>query len=467
MFDFYFYQIRHIFVLILNQKHHYRMLIRITGLAILITFSLFIFITAAQTLNLDMKGILASQEKTAVAKEAENILTTRPQPAPIVYGIHTDSLEIVEDQVKRGESLSELLTAYNISAATVHALAQKSKEVFNVRRIAANRHYTILHARDAAQTAQYFIYEPNEVEYVIYDLRGALAVTKEKRKVEVLERVLGGVIKGSLFESVVEAGGSPQLVNRFADIYAWRLDLNRIQPGDKFKLIYDEKVVNGSTIGYGELKAAYFEHNGDSIYAIAFNEGSKKVYYDQHGKSLKKAFLREPLEYSRISSRYSKSRFHPVQKRYKAHLGTDFAARTGTPIRTVGDGVVLDARYTRGNGYFVKIKHNKTYTTQYLHMSKFAKGIRRGVHVKQGQTIGYVGSTGLATGPHLCYRFWKNGKQVDALRVKLPSGDPIDKRDMAAFNAIKTEIAQKMGTIDLGREPRLLATKKEKEPTEG
>ncbi|MBF9252788.1 peptidoglycan DD-metalloendopeptidase family protein [Pontibacter sp. 172403-2] len=444
------------------------MLIRITGLAILVTLSLFIFITAAKTLNLDINRIVASQEEAAFAdKDEVAVIPARPQPAPIVYGIHTDSLEIVEGAVAPGESLSELLAAYNISPATVHALAQKSKEVFNVRRIAANRHYTILHARDSAQTAQYFIYEPNEVEYVVYDLRGDLAVTKEKRKVEVLERVLGGEIKGSLFESVVEAGGSPQLVNRFADIYAWRLDLNRIQPGDKFKLIYDEKIVNGSTIGYGELKAAYFEHEGDSIYAIAFKEGNSSGYYDQNGKSLKKAFLREPLEYTRISSRYSKSRFHPVQKRYKAHLGTDFAAPRGTPIRTVGDGVVLDARYTRGNGYFVKIKHNKTYTTQYLHMSKFAKGIRRGVHVKQGQTIGYVGSTGLATGPHLCYRFWKNGKQVDALKVKLPSGTPVSKTSMAAFNAVKNEIAQKMQSINLKSEQQLLATKKEKQPTEG
>ena len=466
-FDFYFYQFRHIFVLIVNQKHHCHMLIRITGFAILITLSLFIFITAAQTLNLDINKILASQKQAAAPEEVAVALPAKPRLAPIIYGIHTDSLEVVEGNVERGESLSEILSAYNISPATVYALAQKSKEVFNVRRIAANRDYTILHAHDSAQTAQYFIYEPNEVEYVIYDLRGDLAVTSEKRTVEVLERVLGGEIKSSLFESVVEAGGSPQLVNRFADIYAWRLDLNRIQPGDKFKLIYDEKVVNGSTIGYGQLKAAYFEHEGDSIYAIAFKDGNSNGYYDQNGKSLKKAFLREPLEYSRISSRYSKSRFHPVQKRYKAHLGTDFAARTGTPIRTVGDGVVLDARYTSGNGYFVKIKHNKTYTTQYLHMSKFAKGIRRGVHVKQGQTIGYVGSTGLATGPHLCYRFWKNGKQVDALRVKLPSGDPISRKNMTAFNAVKRDIAQKMGTVELNMEQPLLATKKEKEPTEG
>ncbi|WP_347158522.1 peptidoglycan DD-metalloendopeptidase family protein [Pontibacter chitinilyticus] len=445
------------------------MLKRSSGLALLILLSLFIFITAAKTLDLHPDHLLVTrQEEEPVDEKPAKIVVAKPQPAPVIYGIHTDSMEVVEGTVERGESLSAILASYNISPATVYKLAQKAKTVYSVRHINAHRNYTLLHLRDAAQTAQYFIYEPNEVEYVIYDLRGDLAVTKEKREVQVLERTIGGEIKNSLFESIIDAGGSPQLVNKFADIYAWRLDLNRIQPGDKFKLIYDEKVVNGTTIGFGELKAAYFAHEGDSIYAIAFNKNNASGYYDQNGKSLKKAFLREPLEYSRISSRYSLNRFHPVQKRYKAHLGTDFAAPRGTPIRSVGDGLVLDARYTRGNGYFVKIKHNKTYTTQYLHMSKFAKGIRRGAHVKQGQTIGYIGSTGLATGPHLCYRFWKNGRQVDALRVKLPSGTPISKRNLTAFREVKSEVIRKMDTVNLEDDPQqsLLATQKEQHPTD-
>jgi murein DD-endopeptidase MepM/ murein hydrolase activator NlpD len=429
---------------------------RSIGLAILVALSLFLFITAAQTLHFNSSQIIAEQQAAAkpVIKEVK-------KPAPVLYGIPTDSLEIVEGVVERGESLSRILENYNISPLTIDLLARKSKAVFNVRRISANRNYTILHARDSAQTAQYFIYEPNEVEYVIYDLRNELAVTKEKRKVEVVEKVLAGAIENSLFDAIVDAGGSPQLVNNFADIYAWRLDLNRIQPGDQFKLIYEEKQVNGDVIGYGKLKAAFFEHQGDSIYAIGFDEGHGLSYFDQNGKSLKKAFLREPLEYSRISSRYSKSRFHPVQKRYKAHLGTDFAARRGTPIRTVGDGVVLDARYTSGNGYFVKIRHNKTYTTQYLHMSKFAKGIHRGAHVKQGQTIGYVGSTGLATGPHLCYRFWKNGRQVDALKVKLPSANPISRKYKEEFAELKKQVITRMGALEINApQPELIASDK-------
>ncbi|WP_233218994.1 peptidoglycan DD-metalloendopeptidase family protein [Adhaeribacter arboris] len=357
--------------------------------------------------------------------------------APIVFGIATDSLAIVEGTIERGESISDILTHYNISPTTVHNLAQKAKSVFNVRRIQSQRPYVLLHTLDSAQTAQYFIYEPSNSDYVIYDLRGDLAVTRHEREIKVVERELAGEIKGSLYESVLAAGGSAQLVNQLADIYAWRLNLNHLQPGDQFKLIYEEKLVNSNSIGYGILKAAFFEHSGQPLYAIGFDQGKGISYFDQDGKSFKKAFLKEPLEYTRISSRYTMSRFHPVQKRFKAHLGTDFAAPRGTPIRSVGEGKIVEAAYNFGNGYYVKIQHNKTFTTQYLHLSRFAKGIRRGRSVAQGQTIGYVGSTGLSTGPHLCYRLWKNGKQVDALRVKLPLAEPVNQKIKQLFLPVK------------------------------
>ncbi|MBC5772524.1 peptidoglycan DD-metalloendopeptidase family protein [Pontibacter sp. KCTC 32443] len=434
---------------------------RSISLATLIAISMLVFFTVAQNLTFEKASAQSRPNTTAPLAQPIKVKA----PAPIVYGIPTDSLEIVEATVKRGENLSEILDEYNITLTTISELAKKSRDVFNVRRISANRNYTILHLPDSGRTAQYFIYEPCETEYVIYDLRGELNVTLEKRKVDTVERAIAGIIQNSLFDALTEAGGSAQLVNHFADIYAWRLDLNRIQPGDKFKLIYDEHVVNGKTIGFGKIKSAYFEHEGTEIYAIGFQQGKNLSYYDQDGKSLKRAFLREPLEYSRVSSRFSKKRFHPVQKRYKPHLGTDFAARYGTPIRTVGDGVVLEAKYSRGNGYYVKIKHNKTYTTQYLHMSKFAKGMRAGKRVKQGQTIGYVGSTGLATGPHLCYRFWKNGKQVDALRVKLPSADPVSKKYKDEFDEVKDATINQMQAINEGgsKSQQLLASDKQED----
>ncbi len=421
------------------------MIKRPQGFAFLTVLSFLVFYSAAHTLRLNIPHIIATVEPSnPAAPQKSSAKAEIIKPARVLYGIPTNSLEIVTGEIARGENISTILAGYNIPPATVYQLAQKARPVFNVKNIQAKRPYTLLHAPDSARTAQYFIYEPNEREYIIYDLRGELAVTRQERDVKTIERQLAGEIKGSLYESVLAAGGSAQLVNQLADIYAWRLDLNRIQPGDQFKLIFEEQQINRNPVGSGQLKAAFFEHNGQPLYAIGFDQGRGMGYFDQDGKSFKKAFLKEPLEYSRVSSRYNLNRFHPVQKRFKAHLGTDFAAPRGTPIRSVGDGVIVEAAYNRGNGYYVKIRHNKTYTTQYLHLSKFAKGMRPGKRVLQEQTIGYVGSTGLATGPHLCYRLWKNGRQVDALRVKLPLAEPVQAKNRTAFFATKTEIIKRM-----------------------
>ena len=223
--------------------------------------------------------------------------------------------------------------------------------------------------------------------------------------------------------------------------------------------MYEEEYVDQQPVGVRRIEGAYFEHWGSPYYAFPFETSDKTEYFDEEGKSLRKTFLKAPLKYDRISSRYSLRRFHPVQKRYKAHLGTDYAARPGTKIRTVGDGVVLEARYHNANGNYVKIRHNSNYTTQYLHMSKIAKGIRPGMTVKQGQTIGYVGSTGLANGPHLCFRFWKNGKQVDALKVDLPSSSGIEEGQMAQFNLIRDQIRSALDSVITKESPEMLANK--------
>jgi murein DD-endopeptidase MepM/ murein hydrolase activator NlpD len=429
------------------------------GLAILIPLSFLIFFTAAQSLNFDISSVFISvptAEKTTPLPAAATI--TR---APEIFGIPTDSLAVVAGVVARGESVSDILDAYNIPPLSIHHLEKKAKNVYNVRRIRAGRNYTVLHARDSAQTARYFIYEPDDISAVIFDLHANQEVTLARREVKVIERELAGEIKSSLFAAILEAGGTAPLVDMFADIYGWRLNLNKIQPGDTFKLIFEEKQINGKTIGYGELKAAYYAHAGATLYGIGFNQGKGTSYFDQEGRSLKKAFLREPLEYSRISSRFSKNRFHPVQKRYKPHLGTDFAAPRGTPVRSVGDGVIVASAYNRGNGYFVKIKHNRKYSTQYLHLSKFAKGMRAGARIKKGQTIGFVGSTGLATGPHLCFRFWENGRQVDILKVKLPAAEPVKTKNMAAFTAARETMIARLNKLNIKDESQeLLATEK-------
>jgi murein DD-endopeptidase MepM/ murein hydrolase activator NlpD len=231
---------------------------------------------------------------------------------------------------------------------------------------------------------------------------------------------------------------------------AWQVDFQRLSRGDRFKIIYEESVVENRPIAIGAIKALYFEHRLRPYYAFPYDQGSGVDYFDEGGNSLRKALLRYPIEFTRISSRYSGRRFHPVEKKYKPHLGTDFAAPTGTPIRSVGDGTVLEAWYSRGNGNYVKIRHNSTYTTQYLHMSKIESGIRPGVRVKQGQVIGRVGSTGLATGPHLCYRFWKNGRQVDALRVALPPSEPIHSGHKDAFESLRLGLSARLNAISFG-----------------
>jgi murein DD-endopeptidase MepM/ murein hydrolase activator NlpD len=244
-------------------------------------------------------------------------------------------------------------------------------------------------------------------------------------------------------------GISHELTNKFVDIFAWQVDFQRLHKGDQFKLVYEELQVEGRPIGIRNINGIYFDHVGSGYYAIPFDQGEGVDYFDEQGKSLRKALLKYPIEFTRISSRYSGRRFHPVQKIFKPHLGTDFAAPTGTPIRSVGDGIVEEAQYKSNNGNYVKIRHNGTYTTQYLHMSRIEPGIRAGMRVRQGQRIGYVGSTGLATGSHLCYRFWRNGKQVDALRVELPPSQPIKADYLETYETVKSQVKLRLDAIAL------------------
>ncbi|MEO1051480.1 MAG: peptidoglycan DD-metalloendopeptidase family protein [Bacteroidota bacterium] len=383
---------------------------------------------------------------TNEASIADSIPPAPPEPT-ILYGMVIDSMVVIEDKIKRNQNISEILSSYNIPYQDIHQLAKASKDVFDVRRIAANKKYTLICDPDSLNTAKALIYEPNAIEYVVFNLSDSISVEKKQREIQIVEREISGVIQSSLSVTMEELGVSHALTNDLVDVFAWQIDFYRLQKGDRFKVIYEEKSVGGEVVGIGDIKAAQFEHFKNDFFAIPFTQDEKFEYYDEEGKSLRKALLKYPLEFSRISSRYSLKRFHPVQKRYKAHLGTDFAAPTGTPIRSVGDGIVLEARYSKYNGNYVKIKHNGTYTTQYLHMSKIASGIKPGVKVKQGQTIGKVGSTGLATGAHLCYRFWKNGVQVDALRVKLPSSAPIQEENKEAFDILKDSLIKSLEKI--------------------
>jgi murein DD-endopeptidase MepM/ murein hydrolase activator NlpD len=294
----------------------------------------------------------------------------------------------------------------------------------------------MLRSKDKKNKLQLFVYQPDALSYYIFDLRDSVVVAHKKtRPITIRRRTIGGVLKGSLSETLGDAGVEAALANRITKIYAWSIDFFKLKKGDRFGITFTERFINDSIYdGVDNLEASFFEYKGKIIYAFPFapNPASEKIqYYDEDGKTLKNFFLKSPIKFSRISSRFTMNRYHPVQHRWKAHKGTDYAAPRGTPITTTASGTVERTGYTAGNGNYVKVKHNGTYSTQYLHMSKIL--VRRGQHVNQGDVIGRVGSTGLATGPHVCYRFWKNGKQVDALKLNLPNGEPMEGKNKARF----------------------------------
>lgn len=368
-------------------------------------------------------------------------------PPTVLYGMVVDNHEVIEDRVKRNQFLSDIMREYNVPVKLINQVASLPRHVFDARKIIPDKKFTVICSADSLRIPKAFVYEPNPIDYVVFRFGDSLVVDVCQREVTVVEKSVSGVIMSSLSQTINELGLSHELTNKFVDIFAWQVDFQRLQQGDQFKLIYEEQQVDGKFIGVKQISGIYFNHFGSSYYAIPFDQGNGLDYFDEEGMSLRKALLKYPIEFTRISSRYSQSRLHPVQKVYKAHLGTDFAAPTGTPIRSVGDGIVLEAQYKSNNGNYVKIRHNATYTTQYLHMSKIAPGIKPGVRVRQGQWIGNVGSTGLATGPHVCYRFWKNGVQVDALRVELPPSEPITDEHREAFNITRDAVIEKLNAI--------------------
>ena len=360
------------------------------------------------------------------------------------YEILTDSFEVIKGVIKPGQVLGEILYLNLIDHGEIDKIVKASKGIFDVNRVKEGQPYTVFCTKDSNAIAQYFIYEESATSYVVFDLRDGIKVYRGEKEIDIRMRTESGEITSSLWNAIMDNNMSPALVMELSNIYAWTIDFFRIQKGDKFSVYYEERFVEDEFVGIGRIWTAKFTHQGEDFYAFYFREDGKNFgdYFDEESKTLRKAFLRAPLNFSRISSKYSKRRRHPVTGRVKPHLGTDYAAPKGTPILTTANGSIVVASYTRNNGNFVKIRHNNTYTTQYLHMSKIKSGIRKGVYVKQGDIIGYVGSTGLATGPHVCYRFWKNGRQVDPYKEKLPSSEPMKEKSKQPFKLVKDSLIQ-------------------------
>ncbi|SDS43450.1 peptidoglycan DD-metalloendopeptidase family protein [Gramella sp. MAR_2010_147] len=349
-------------------------------------------------------------------------------PVEKEYGFVLNDFEVVKDTIESGDSFGFIMDKNGVGHGKVFEISNKVKDTFNPARITAGKRYMILKAKDSAKTPQYFIYENDKINYTVVALGDSIYAEKKKRPVTIKRREVSGVITSSLSEAMQAQGLSNLLVYELSNIYQWSIDFFKLQKGDQFKMVYQEKYIDDTIFaGIEKVDAAVFKHSEEPYYAFRYltdTISGQPSFYDSEAKALQSFFLKAPLNYSRISSRYTKRRFHPVQKRWKAHLGTDYAAPYGTPIVSTANGTVIASSYTSGNGNYVKVRHNTKYTTQYLHMTK--RNVRNGQTVRQGDVIGYVGSTGLATGPHVCYRFWVNGRQVDPYRQNLPSAKHIE-----------------------------------------
>ncbi len=381
---------------------------------------------------------------------AEEVIIEEAPPAER-YGIPEEPYNIYDGVIGRNQFLSDILLKYNVSYGEIAQLETASKDVYDVRKLRAGDSYAVFCSGDSIETAHYFVVETSASDYVVYNLSDSLSASLGQKPMEYRLREASGIINSSLYQTIADNDLSPELAMKLNDIYAWTVDFYRIQKGDYFKAVFEEIFVDGERIGVGNIIAAEFSHRDEVFVSYRFEDGEVANYFDEKGESLRKAFLKAPLKFSRISSRYSLKRYHPVQKRWKAHLGTDYAAPNGTPIMATGDGTVIASAYGKYNGNYVKIRHNSTYTTQYLHMSK--RAVRNNDFVRQGEVIGYVGATGLATGPHVCYRFWKNGKQVDPYRQDLPPSEPVAEDLMPAYMQLKDSLEQVLEKIENPREP--------------
>jgi murein DD-endopeptidase MepM/ murein hydrolase activator NlpD len=354
----------------------------------------------------------------------------------ILYGINADKFYVEQSIIEPDMYLSTLFERYKV-IGKLQGILEKAKDIFDVRKIKRDQKYSVFFKKDTSRTVEYIVYEKDKTNYIVFDLRDPLNVYEGRKKVDVFIKEAGGVINSNLWFDMEEAGLEPVMAIPLSDIFAWSVDFYGLQINDRFKLIYEEKFVNDSSIGYGKILAAYFEHYGDTIYAIPFNQDTVVSFYDQKGNSLKKAFLKAPLNFTRIASQFSHARMHPILKIVRPHLAVDYSAPSGTPVVALGDGTVIFAAYSGGAGNFVKIKHNSMYTTGYMHLKGYGPDIRIGARVRQGQLIGYVGSTGLSTGPHLDFRVWKNGENIDPLKMESPPVEPIKDFNKANFDKAK------------------------------
>ena len=399
-------------------------------------------------LLLIISDVFFSCKNTGRPENQEETRNIQQEPK-MAYGLLIDTLDIITDVIGKNQHLSDILLRHHIDYPTIDKLVKRSKDVFNVRKIRRGNKYSVIVAKDSIRKAKYFVYEISPVDYVVFNLSDSVYAYRGKKEITREIDTTSGIISTSLWNAMVDNGNDPNLANELSEIYAWTIDFFGIQKGDSYKVIYENLYVESTRIGIGKIMASSFNHYKKDHYAFYFVQDSIGDYFDEEANSMRRTFLKAPLRYKRISSRFSYSRFHPILKKRMPHLGVDYAAPRGTPVHAVGDGLVTFASRKGANGKMIKIRHNGTYTTAYLHLSGFGKGVKNGVHVTQGQVIGYVGSTGRSTGPHLDFRFYKNAQPVDPLKVKSPPANPVDSAYLKKFSQTREKWMTLLDSINI------------------
>ena len=389
-------------------------------------------LSAATALFFVSCGSSAQQDTDAV----ETLVEVASEPENHPMGFNPDTLSVTEGQVKKGQFFSTLVNSLGMGASETYALSQACSSVFDVRSLRVGNGYRAYYS---GSTLSYLVYDRDRQSCVVFDCHAPYNAWVYEKPITYVDRYADVTISSSLWNDMIAADASPLLIVTLSDIYAWTIDFFGLQKGDQFKVLYQEKLCDGEVIAVDTVRYAVFSHGNQEFPAILYDQkDGGNLWWNEKGESMRKAFLKAPLQYSRISSGFTYARKHPITRKVQPHTGVDYAAPTGTPVMTIGDGVVVEKGYKGAGGNTVKIKHNSVYTTAYLHLSKYASGLKVGQRVKQGEVIGYVGSTGRSTGPHLDFRVWKNGTPINPLTMDSPPAEPIKAENKPAFEeAIK------------------------------
>jgi murein DD-endopeptidase MepM/ murein hydrolase activator NlpD len=364
-----------------------------------------------------------------------------------MYGIPSDSFSLLTGHIKRNGFLSQILLEHGITMEEIDKVIKNSVAVFDVRKIRSGNNYTLFCKKDSTARASYLVYEHDPTTCYVFSFNDSLNITPYRKEIKRVIKYASATIETSLWDAMLAGGMQPSLVSGLSDIFAWSIDFFGLQKGDSFKVIYEEMSIDDKPLGVGKIYGAQFSGSGSLIYAIPFIQDGKESFFDGEGNSLRKAFLKAPLQYSRVSSRFSGSRLHPILRIRRPHYGVDYAAPVGTPVHSIGDGRVTRTSYEGGSGRMVRIVHNSVYSTAYLHLSRFGEGIVPGAIVRQGDIVGYVGTSGLSTGPHLDFRFYKNGSPVDPLKVEAPPVEPVSEANKEKFEKSKTVVLSLIETF--------------------